>query len=190
MPVGRLSGGEQARVHIATLMLQPADLLVLDEPTNDLDIPTLEVLEESLIEFSGAIVLVTHDRFLFERVTTTVLALDGKGGTTPFADYRQWEAARAEAAAAPMRLRPPPSTSATKQQAKKLTWAEQREWDGMEATILAAEETLARCREAAHDPAVASRADELVTRWDAVHAAQQAVERLYARWAELDAKRR
>ena len=106
MPVGRLSGGEQARVHIATLMLQPADLLVLDEPTNDLDIPTLEVLEESLLEFPGAVVLVTHDRFLFERVTTTVLALDGTGSATPFADYRQWDgdaATRTGAAAASRR---------------------------------------------------------------------------------------
>ncbi|MGH7893874.1 MAG: ABC-F family ATP-binding cassette domain-containing protein, partial [Candidatus Binatia bacterium] len=94
MPVGCLSGGEQARVLVATLMLQPADLLVLDEPTNDLDIPTLEALEESLVEFPGAVVLVTHDRFLFERVTTTVLALDGLGATTAFADYRQWEATR------------------------------------------------------------------------------------------------
>ena len=80
MPVGKLSGGEQARVLLAGLMLQPADVLVLDEPTNDLDIPTLEVLEESLLEFPGAVVLVTHDRYLFERVTTTVLGFDGSGG--------------------------------------------------------------------------------------------------------------
>jgi ATP-binding cassette subfamily F protein uup len=189
MPVGHLSGGEQARVHIATLMLQPADLLVLDEPTNDLDIPTLEVLEESLIEFPGAIVLVTHDRFLFERVTTTVLALDGKGGTKPFADYRQWEAARGEPGDVSARSRPSPSARPVKQQAKKLSYAEQREWDGMEAAILAAEQTLARCQEAAHDPAIASRAEELVARWNDVHAAQEAVEKLFARWAELDAKR-
>src|SRR5207248_3814355 len=94
VPVGELSGGEQARVHVAALMLRPADLLLLDEPTNDLDIATLEVLEESLVEFSGAVLLVTHDRFLFERVTTSVLALDGSGIVSPFADYDQWEAAR------------------------------------------------------------------------------------------------
>ncbi len=78
-PVGRLSGGEQARVVLARLMLEPADLLLLDEPTNDLDIPTLEVLEESLLEFPGALVLVTHDRYLLDRVSTRILALDGRG---------------------------------------------------------------------------------------------------------------
>src|SRR5439155_16588629 len=85
-PVGRLSGGEQARVLIARLMLEPADLLLLDEPTNDLDIPTLEALEESLLQFPGAVVLVTHDRFLLDRVATTLLVLDGTGGATAFAD--------------------------------------------------------------------------------------------------------
>ena len=74
MPVGSLSGGEQARVLIARLMLRPADLLILDEPTNDLDIPTLEVLEQSLLEFPGALILVTHDRYLLDRISTTLLA--------------------------------------------------------------------------------------------------------------------
>jgi len=189
LPVGRLSGGEQARVLVATLMLQPADVLVLDEPTNDLDIPTLEVLEEALIEFPGAVVLVTHDRFLFERVATTVLALDGRGAATPFADYHQWEAARRERAAAAPKPRPPSVPVAAKTATKRLTWAEQREWDAIEAAIVAAEETLARCHEAAHDPAVATRADELAARCRALQDAHEEVDRLYARWAELDAKR-
>ena len=105
-PVGRLSGGERARVLIAKLMLQPADVLLLDEPTNDLDIPTLEVLEESLLEFRGALVLVTHDRYLLDRVSTTVVGLDGSGAVGRFADYSQWEAV---AGGAPTRrLRPLP----------------------------------------------------------------------------------
>ena len=72
-PVGKLSGGERARVLIAQLMLQPADVLLLDEPTNDLDIPTLDILEESLLEFRGSLVLVTHDRYMLDRVSTVVL---------------------------------------------------------------------------------------------------------------------
>ena len=90
-PVGRLSGGERARVLIAQLMLQPADVLLLDEPTNDLDIPTLDILEESLLEFRGSLVLVTHDRYMLDRVSTMVLGLDGQAKRGLFADYSQWE---------------------------------------------------------------------------------------------------
>src|SRR5262249_45578726 len=95
-PVGRLSGGEKARILIARLMLEPADPLVLHEPTNDLDIPPLEVLEDSLVEFRGALVLVTHDRLLLDRASTSILALgrpDGRAGL--YADYAQWETDRA-----------------------------------------------------------------------------------------------
>jgi ATP-binding cassette subfamily F protein uup len=142
MPVGRMSGGERARVLIAHLMLRPADVLILDEPTNDLDLDTLEALEESLLEFPGALVLVTHDRFLFDRVSTTVLALDGEGGAVPFADYAQWDAARrpasAERAERPAReerpRRPEPADAGAPRPAgpRKLPYHEQREWDAME----------------------------------------------------------
>ena len=90
MPVGSLSGGEQARVRVAQLMLQPADLLLLDEPTNDLDIPALEVLEESLAEFPGALVLVSHDRDLMDRLCTAVVGLDGRGGAALYGSVGQW----------------------------------------------------------------------------------------------------
>jgi ATP-binding cassette subfamily F protein uup len=90
-PIKSLSGGEQARVHIARLMLEPADILILDEPTNDLDLASLDVLEESLEEFPGAVVLVTHDRAMLDRLATRVLALDGKGGGRYFADFAQWQ---------------------------------------------------------------------------------------------------
>src|SRR5581483_8553003 len=96
LPVADLSGGERARVLIARLMLQPADVLLLDEPTNDLDLPTLEVLEESLADFPGALVLVTHDRSLLDRLCTEILGLDGQGGARLFADYAQWVAAQRE----------------------------------------------------------------------------------------------
>ena len=90
-PLERLSGGERARVLIARLMLQPADVLLLDEPTNDLDIPTLEILEQNLLDYPGALVLVTHDRYMLDRVSSTVLALDGRGNSERFADYAQSE---------------------------------------------------------------------------------------------------
>ncbi len=191
-PVGRLSGGEQARVLIARLMLEAADVLFLDEPTNDLDIPTLEVLEESLLEFPGALVLVTHDRYLIDRVSTRLLALDGDGGATFYADYEQWELGRREAAAAgapvgrPAKAAPKEAPGASRP--RRLGYREQREWDDMESRILEAEERLEACRLAAADPAVAADHKSLGERLEALAAAQSAVEELYARWAELEAK--
>jgi ATP-binding cassette subfamily F protein uup len=83
----------------------------------------------------------------------------------------------------------PTGAAAARGPAKRLTWAEQREWDGIEAAIVAEEEMLARCQAAAHDPAIATRADELAARWREAQVAQDAVDQLFARWAELDEKR-
>jgi ABC transport system ATP-binding/permease protein len=186
-PVGRLSGGEQARILIARLMREPADVLILDEPTNDLDIPTLEVLEDSLAEFDGGLVLVTHDRFMLERVSTVILALDGRGGTATFADYAQWEAAREDASAqAPSAAR---GAARERTKSRRLGYLERREWDAMEDTILEAERVVDACRQAAEDPAVASDPAALQARYAALEAARAEVDRLYARWAELEAKR-
>jgi ABC transport system ATP-binding/permease protein len=190
-PVGRLSGGEQARVLIAKLMLEPADLLMLDEPTNDLDIPTLEVLEESLLEFGGALVLVTHDRYLLDRVSTSLLALDGAGGAEPFADYAQWEATRTAAArqaATAAAGRSGPARAAAAPKAMRLTYNEQREWNQMEQRIHHAEAALAQRAEAAADPAIATNYTLLAERHAAEAAARAEVDRLYARWAELEDK--
>lgn len=192
LPVGLLSGGEQARVLIARLMLREADVLLLDEPTNDLDIPTLEMLEESLLEFPGAVVLVSHDRSLLDRVSTVVLGLDGEGGATTYADYAQWEADflnRERARSREARAREPkPVRERAEASKKKLSFKEQREWDGMEAAIEAAEATLAACQAALEDPSVASDGDALARRLADTQQAQAAVDALYARWAELEAK--
>jgi ATP-binding cassette subfamily F protein uup len=187
VPVGRLSGGEQARILIARLMLEPADLLILDEPTNDLDIPTLEVLENSLVDFDGGLVLVTHDRFMLDRVSTVVIALDGRGGAETFADYAQWEAARTPDAPAP-RAAVAPRPARERSRTKRLGYLEQREWDGMEQAILAAESTAEACRRAAEDPAIVSDPEALQARYAALESARAEVERLYARWGELEAK--
>jgi ATP-binding cassette subfamily F protein uup len=186
VPVGRLSGGEQARIHIARLMREPADLLILDEPTNDLDIPTLEVLEDSLAEFDGGLVLVTHDRFMLERVSTVILALDGHGGTATFADYAQWEAARGAEPVGKVTERPAERERA---RPKRLGYLEQREWDAMEHAILDAERAVEACRQEAEDPAIASDPVALQQRHAALETARAAVDRLYARWTELEAKR-
>ena len=189
LPVGRLSGGEQARLLIARLMREPADVLFLDEPTNDLDIPTLEVLEDGLADFPGAVVLVTHDRFMLDRVATVIVALDA-AGTETFADYAQWEAAVAARAVAPRDARsdtPPPRE---RPRTRRLGYQEQRDWDGMEAAILEAEAAAAACQHAAEDPAIVADAAALHERYARLEAARAEVDRLYARWAELEAKLR
>jgi ATP-binding cassette subfamily F protein uup len=183
--VSKLSGGEKARIVLARLMLQPADLLVLDEPTNDLDIPTLDVLEESLQDFPGALVLVTHDRLLLDRIATQVLALDGKGGAGYFADYTQALSSRASSegpgrAGAPL-TDPRPRT-------KRLSYLEQRELGTMEATVLAAEAALAEARRRAEDPSIATDAAVLHERFAELARVQTEVDRLYERWSELEGK--
>jgi len=181
--VSKLSGGEKARIVLARLMLKPADLLVLDEPTNDLDIPTLDVLEESLLEFPGALVLVTHDRYMVDRISTQVLALDGNGRAEYFADYDQWEArqrtARAAKTLAPGNRQP---------YRKRLSYLEQRQLDGMEETLLAAEERLEEARSRAEDPSIATDAGALQQRFTELADVQAEVDQLYARWTELTEK--
>ncbi len=188
-PISSLSGGEQARVLIARLMLQPADLLLLDEPTNDLDIPTLEVLEDSLTEFPGALVLVTHDRYLLDRVSTAVLGLDGKGNAQLFADYYQWETARNLAAAPAAKREAAPAASGKSQPAKKkLNYLESREWDSMEGRIVEAETEVAAIHAEMQSPDVVSDGPRLQACYQRVQQAEATVHSLYARWAELEAK--
>jgi ATP-binding cassette subfamily F protein uup len=193
-PVERLSGGERARVLIAQLMLQPADLLLLDEPTNDLDIPTLEILEESLLEFPGTLVLVTHDRYMLDRVSTIVLGLDGEGSAESFADYSQWEswqAERKQLAQVSTRAASsaPTSTESTTRSTKKLSYLEAREYAGIEQRIADADQVLHAKRTQLEDPAIASDAFRLLTAQAEMEAAQDALDTLYARWAELEKKR-
>jgi ATP-binding cassette subfamily F protein uup len=191
-PVERLSGGERARVLIAQLMLQPADLLLLDEPTNDLDIPTLEILEQSLLEFRGSLVLVTHDRYMLDRVSSVVLGLDGLGGAESFGDYSQWETWQADRKQAEtdagVDTRSEASAEKPTRSKKKLSYLEAREYDGIEQQVAIAEETLQAAREQLEDPAIASDGPRLLIAHSEVEAAQEKVDALYARWAELESK--
>ncbi|ABA57763.1 ABC transporter, ATPase subunit [Nitrosococcus oceani ATCC 19707] len=184
LPISQLSGGEQARVLLANLMLKPADILLLDEPTNDLDIPTLEVLEESLRDFPGAIVLITHDRFLLDRLSDTLLYLDGKGKAEFFADYHQWFEAR--------KLRPsnkvyPDYTPPSKQEAAQgLSYEERKELSRIEKKILKAEKSLETFQERLHDPEIMSDSERLTTLYAQLQESKNKVDRLYQRWEELE----
>lgn len=191
LKVGLLSGGEQARIQLARLMLQPADILLMDEPTNDLDIPTLELLEESLLDFQGALVLITHDRYILDNVTDIVLSLEEDGSNGFFAGFSQWESHRKEQKrnvkqlpASPAPIASPPA----KKRKNTLTYMEQKEFAQIEEKIFAAEEHLAACQARLQDPTTARDPRALQQSYTEMQTAQQQVDQLYARWQELEAK--
>ncbi|MCA9499295.1 MAG: ABC-F family ATP-binding cassette domain-containing protein [Nitrospira sp.] len=191
LPIELLSGGEQARAVIARLMLQSADVLIVDEPTNDLDIPTREVLEESLKDFPGALILVTHDRYMMEEVCTDFVGLDGQGGHGQFADYGQWESwLRRQRSGKDQTDNPSKSVRATAERpkAKKLSFRDQQEYDTIEKRVLDAEAVLELCRTETENPKIASNHHKLQEAYENLKSAEQDVERLYTRWAELEAK--
>jgi ATP-binding cassette subfamily F protein uup len=193
MRVGNLSGGEQSRLLIARLMLRPADVLVLDEPTNDLDFQTLNVLQDALQEFEGAVLLVSHDRYFVDQVATQIVAFhtapSERGRITMFADLHQWQTWHA-GQQEQTRARPDANGGKAEPGAvkrKKLSYKDQRDWETLEARILEAESALAVLERQASQPGVGSD----VARAMALHASSEAkrteIEQLYARWAELEA---
>ncbi len=189
LPVGTLSGGEQARVRIAQLMLLPADVLLLDEPTNDLDIPALEVLEDSLAEFPGAVVLVTHDRELMDRLCTEVIGLDGRGGASSYGSVNQWLTSYERTTTDFLK----PAAAVAKAAApagktKKLSYNEQKELEQIEAKIHTAE-AVVTTHHANVEAAATKGHAALTAACQALEVAQKVVEKLYARWEELEAKR-
>ena len=191
-PVGQLSGGEQARIFIAGLMRRPADILLLDEPTNDLDIPSLDVLEESLQDFPGALVLVTHDRFLLDSICDRVIGFDGEGGVEYFADYEQWlsfmqDRTKGEEAVEKKDGKQPSQT--TKKKSTRLSYNDQREYDGMEERILEAELELERLQQKMESPETVADPGLLHECWQELQQVQEAVDGLYARWDQLEKKK-
>jgi ATP-binding cassette subfamily F protein uup len=192
---GSLSGGEQSRLLIAKLMLQTADVYVLDEPTNDLDFATLEVLEEALIGFDGAVLLVSHDRFFVDRVSTQILAFHTapgeRGQTTALADLFQWQAFHAEqekrTTAAERAANGAASAARAAGKRKKLSYKDQRDWDTLEARILEAETKLTNIESECAKPAVASDGARLLELTSSMNETRALIDQLYARWAELEA---
>jgi ABC transport system ATP-binding/permease protein len=194
--VRSLSGGERNRLLLARLLLEEANLLVLDEPTNDLDLITLQVLESALAEFPGCVLVVTHDRFFLDKIATALFVFEGEGVVHrhegSYDLYRRLRQER-EAAEAAARIPAPKAAPRPREQradaARRLSYKEKRELEAMETTILAAEEERERLGSLLQDPALYSGPAERITEANtAFREATERVEALYARWEELEGR--
>jgi ATP-binding cassette subfamily F protein uup len=190
-PVGQLSGGEKARILIADLMRRPADILLLDEPTNDLDIASLDVLEASLLDFPGALILVTHDRFLLDRVCHRILGFGGTEGVTYYAEYAQWlkdlNQLKKEKDKSKKISIGPDKINITKPQKKgRLSYLDQREYEQMEDKISILENRIEELQRKMELPAIVSDSVKLGECWQELEITQAEVEKLYVRWDELE----
>jgi ATP-binding cassette subfamily F protein uup len=198
--VTSLSGGERNRLLLAKLFLTDANLLILDEPTNDLDLVTLQVLESVLATWSGCVLLVTHDRYFLDKVATGLIVFEGDGELRRHAggydlyrrlkDQREAEAAAAAAAQAPRKSAAAPAKASAVSgdgKPRKLSWKEQRELEGMETAILEAEQRKEELEAQLADPALYTRSPDEVAHVTAeFREAGERVDALYARWAELE----
>ncbi len=193
LPFKQLSGGEKARVYIAGLTTMNADVLLLDEPTNDLDIQTLEILEESIKNFPGAVVLISHDRYFLDSTSTFILSLGNQLENPFFADYRQWEAVFGDIATASdvsktaLKNEGKALPAKSNDKSKKLTYMEKKELDQMEKSIQLIEkevlEVSTQLEKVSHlDTA---KVNELCGILDEKN---RLLEKLFSRWEELDSK--
>ena len=191
-PVKALSGGERARLMLAKLFMRPANLLVMDEPTNDLDIETLELLEEQLLAYSGTLLLVSHDREFLDNVVTSTFVLEGDGEVRQYPggyeDYLRQRPAPRETGPSKREVANEPSTAPQQQPSrqKKLSYNERRELDALPGRIDALEGELAGIREALADGSL-FRSDPAKAKLlsGRLPAAEAELETLVERWAEL-----
>ncbi len=198
--VGELSGGERARVCLARLLAQKSNLLLLDEPTNDLDVATLSALESMLLDFGGSVILVSHDRWMLDRVATSILAFEGEGRVElhmgGYSDYRARRDREIRRDSQGSGRRDDESDRSGLERAsietaekgiRKLTHAERRELDGLFGEIEAAEARVAELHARLADPAIYQRSgDVVVTLRSDLEAAEAEAARLATRWEELE----
>ncbi|MFA5192449.1 MAG: ABC-F family ATP-binding cassette domain-containing protein [Verrucomicrobiia bacterium] len=194
-PVSNLSGGERARLMLAKVLRRGGNVLVLDEPTNDLDLPSLRMLEESLADFDGSVLVVSHDRYFLDRICDQIVAFeDGDvfvqpGNYSYYLEKRKEREQRDKPASGPAANSLPlePELSAKSSRSRKLSFKEQREFAGMEAAIQTAEARAAELEAALNDPNFyTTRAKEAPGLIAELEATKAEVARLYARWEELD----
>jgi ATP-binding cassette subfamily F protein uup len=196
-----MSGGERSRLLLAKILCRGGNVLVLDEPTNDLDLQTLRVLEEALLDFPGCVLLVSHDRYFLDRVCDRIISFEGDGqvhvneGNYSYyleknKDRLNTQRSAARLAAQNPGAAPPQASAAAAQpkaKARKLSWKEERELEGMEATILTAEEALADFESKLNDPDFHLHSAHQVSETAAgMEAQRMRIEQLYARWEALN----
>jgi len=195
--IGNLSGGEKNRVLLAKILRRGGNFLVLDEPTNDLDLQTLRVLEEALINFGGTALVVSHDRWFLDRVCDRVVVFEGNGRVTVnegnysyYLEKRRAAEAFAAAAAKAKPVKAAAPSAPAPDKPKKLKWKEERELEVMEETIHAAEASVSELEAKLNDPSFyienAAEAPTLIADLERMKAEVAA---LYTRWEELDAIR-
>jgi ABC transport system ATP-binding/permease protein len=195
--VRSLSGGERSRVLLARLFLREANLIILDEPTNDLDLVTLQVLESVLADYPGCVLMVTHDRFFLDKIASRLLVFEGdgvvhlhEGGYDLYRRLReQREAARVEEEAKQKARIASPSPRPRQRAAgsRKLSYREQQELAGIEDRIQEAESHKAELAARLADPLLYSETPDQIAQVSAAFQdAEAEVDRLYARWAELE----
>jgi ATP-binding cassette subfamily F protein uup len=187
-PVSVLSGGERNRLLLARLFAHPSNLLVLDEPTNDLDTETLELLEERLMDYAGTVLLVSHDRAFVNNVVTSTLAFEGNGSVLEYVGgYDDWLRQRAQSTAAVVPASQPKKTRTKASRERKLTYAEKLELEELPASIEALEATHAELQSALADPDLYKSGKDAVTASMAkLEAVEAQLEAVYARWEELE----
>jgi ATP-binding cassette subfamily F protein uup len=187
--VDKLSGGERARLLLAKVLCRGGNVIVLDEPTNDLDLQSLRILEEALVDFDGTVLVVSHDRYFLDRICDQIIAFeDGNVIVHPgnYSYYLEKKAARLASPAPPVKTAPVPPTPAPTPRAKKLSYKEQRELESMEDTILTAEEEVAALQAMLDDPAFfVSRSAEAPGLLAQLETKRKNVAALYERWEFL-----
>lgn len=189
--VGRLSGGERARLMLAKVLCRGGNLLVLDEPTNDLDLPSLRMLEEALVDFPGTVLVVSHDRYFLDRICDQIVAFEENGIFIQPGNYSYYLEKKKTRDLASREASMVAVVSKTdlpkKERPRKLTFKEQRELEGMESAILVAEEKAAQLEAVINDPTFfATRAAEAPKVIAELEASKNEVARLYQRWQELE----
>ena len=187
MPVKRLSGGEKARIILANIMLAPCDLLLLDEPTNDLDILSLEVLEDSIQQFPGAVIIVSHDRYLMDRVCHKILYLDPNAEARFFKDFHQIMTYRQTLGEKPKKIKK--SAENKKQPFKTFSYKDKYELDHIEEKILAAEAEIKSLSDKIQQPEIIRNPEEMKTCCSLLEQSQKQAQSLYERWEDLEAKK-